>query len=252
MFLLLLCMCKLEDNSGVLSKKKFCLMKKLSIFAFAAAVLFASCNGAEGDKAETSEQKEVAAQTGATYTVDAAASSLKWKAYHKGGLNPRFGTLKGDGTVAVENGAITGGTYTVDMNSLTTDPAAVGEAETKESGKKSTDLDGHLKNQDFFEVTKYPTAKFEITSVGALDTTATKSVVAGATNTVSGNLTIKDKTVNVKFPAKVAITDNEISVESKFTINRKDWGLTYGTEGDPKDWGISQDVDIELNIKAKK
>ena len=223
-------------------------MKKLSIFAFAAAVLFASCNGAEGDKAETSEQKEVAAQTGATYTVDTTTSSLKWKAYHKGGLNPRFGTLKGGGTVSVENGAITGGTYTVDMNSLTTDPTAVGEAE----GKKSTDLDGHLKNQDFFEVTKYPTAKFEITSVGALDTTATQSGVAGATNTVSGNLTIKDKTVNVKFPAKVAITDNEISVESKFTINRQDWGLTYGTEGDPKDWGISQDVDIELNIKAKK
>lgn len=124
-------------TSKVFFKKKFVLMKKLSIFAFAAAVLLASCNGAEGDKAETSEQKEVAAQT-------------------------------------------------------------------------------------------------------------------GATNTVSGNLTIKDKTVNVKFPAKVAITDNEISVESKFTINRQDWGLTYGTEGDPKDWGISQDVDIELNIKAKK
>lgn len=223
-------------------------MKKLSIFAFAAVVLLASCNGAEGDKAETSAQKEVAAQTGATYTVDSTASSLKWKAYHKGGLNPRFGTLKGGGTVAVENGAITGGTYTVDMNSLTTDPTAVGASE----GKKSTDLDGHLKNQDFFEVTKYPTAKFEITSVGALDTTANKSVVVGATNTVSGNLTIKDKTVNVKFPAKVAITDNEISVESKFTINRQDWGLTYGTDGDPKDWGISQDVDIELNIKAKK
>ncbi|OJV50409.1 MAG: hypothetical protein BGO31_13650 [Bacteroidetes bacterium 43-16] len=223
-------------------------MKKLFIFAFAATALLASCNGAEGDKAETSEKKEVATQTGATYTVDTTASSLKWKAYHKGGLNPRFGILKGGGTVAVENGAITGGTYTVDMNSLTTDPAAVGASE----GKKSTDLDGHLKNQDFFEVTKYPTAKFEITGVGALDTTASKSVVAGATNTVSGNLTIKDKTVNVKFPAKVAITDNEIFVESKFTINRQDWGLTYGTEGDPKDWGISQDVDIELNIKAKK
>lgn len=223
-------------------------MKKLFIFAFAATALLASCNGAEGDKAETSEKKEVATQTGATYTVDTTTSSLKWKAYHKGGLNPRFGILKGGGTVAVENGAITGGTYTVDMNSLTTDPTAVGASE----GKKSTDLDGHLKNQDFFEVTKYPTAKFEITGVGALDTTASKSVVAGATNTVSGNLTIKDKTVNVKFPAKVAITDNEISVESKFTINRQDWGLTYGTEGDPKDWGISQDVDIELNIKAKK
>ena len=119
-------------------------------------------------------------------------------------------------------------------------------------GKKATDLEGHLKNQDFFLVDSFPTAKFDITSVGALDTTATKSVVEGATNTVSGNLTLKGKTVNVTFPAKVVITDTDVTVDSKFTINRQDWGLTFGAEGDPKDWGIAQEVDIELNIKAKK
>ncbi len=43
-----------------------------------------------------------------------------------------------------------------------------------------------------------------------------------------------------------------VDLISKFTINRQDWGLTYGAEGDVKDWGISQEVDIELNVKAKK
>lgn len=223
-------------------------MNKLITFAFASSILLASCGGAEGDKATTAEQQEVAAQSGATYTVDATQSSLKWKAYHKGGFAPRFGTLKGEGTISVENNAITGGTYTIDMKSLAVDPTSVGADE----GKKSTDLEAHLKNQDFFLVDSFPTAEFKITSVGALDTTASKSVVEGATNTVSGNLTLKGKTVNVTFPAKVVITDTDVTVDSKFTINRQDWGLTFGAEGDPKDWGIAQEVDIEFNIKAKK
>jgi hypothetical protein len=35
-------------------------------------------------------------------------------------------------------------------------------------------------------------------------------------------------------------------------INRQYWGLTYGTDGDPKDWMISQEVDLEFDITAKK
>ena len=70
--------------------------------------------------------------------------------------------------------------------------------------------------------------------------------------TVSGNLTIKDKTVNVSFPAKVEVTENGLTLVSNFTINRQDWGLAYGTEGDPKDWMISQEVDLELNVVAGK
>ncbi len=48
------------------------------------------------------------------------------------------------------------------------------------------------------------------------------------------------------------MTAEEVHIESKFTINRQDWGLTYGTEGDAKDWMISQEIDVELNIQAKK
>lgn len=225
-------------------------MKKIAILAVFASVILASCGGSNGDKAQTGTEQQVAEQKGATFAVDTAVSSIKWKAYHKGGFDPRFGTLKSEGTVSVEAGAITGGSFVIDMNSVTTDKSAVDPA--KSGGKTAADLDGHLKTGDFFEVEKYPTAKFEITAVTAFDAAKDKSVIADATNIISGNLTIKDKTVNVTFPAKVSVTDNEISVQSKFTINRQDWGLAYGTEGDPKDWMISQEVDMELNIAAKK
>lgn len=225
-------------------------MKKVTILAFAVSALVISCQGSGGDKTTTTSEQQIAEQKGTTYTIDKTQSSLIWRGYHKGGFDPRFGTLQSDGTVSVENGAITGGTFTIDINSVKTDESSVDV--TKTEGKTSADLDGHLKSGDFFESDKYPTAKFEITKIGNFDAAKDKSVLEGANHIISGNLTIKDKTVNVTFPAKVDITDNQVNIESKFIINRQDWGLTYGTDGDPKDWAISQEVDIELNIKATK
>ena len=224
-------------------------MNKSMILGVMASVLLASCGGSNGDKAQTTEEQVVAEQVGTSYSVDATASDVKWKGYHKGGFDPRFGTLKTDGTIAVENGVITGGSFTIDMNSVATDEASVDPLTT--GGKTAADLDGHLKNEDFFEVETYPTAKFEITGLSAFDAATDSSVLEGATNIVSGNLTIKDKTVNVSFPAIVTVSEDALALQSKFTIHRQDWVLTYGTEGDAKDWMISQEIDMELNIVAK-
>lgn len=225
-------------------------MKKLSILVVLATVILASCGGSTGDKAQTGTEQQASEQKGESFALDTNASSVKWKAYHKGGFDPRFGTLKSEGTVSIDAETITAGVFTLNMKSVLTDASSVDPGKT--GGKTSVDLDNHLKNADFFEVDKYPTSKFEITSVRAFDAATDKSVISEATHIISGNLTIKDKTVNVSFPAKVSITENEINVLSKFTINRQDWGLTYGTEGDAKDWMISQEVDLDLHIVAKK
>lgn len=226
-------------------------MKKLSILAIVASTFLISCGDkAKGDHAVTETEQNVADHAETTYNVDAANSTLTWKGYHKGGFDPRFGTLKTEGMLSVEDNSVKSGSFTIDMNSFATDAASVDVAKT--GGKTATDLDTHLKNADFFEVDKYPHSKFEITSVKAFDAATDKSVMADATNMISGNLTIKDKTINVTFPAKINITDNEVTLQSKFTIKRQDWGLTYGTDGDPKDWMISPEVDMDLNITAKK
>ncbi len=214
--------------------------------AMAAAVV--SCKKSETDSTVTKEQQEVAAQSGAQYQADSATSVVKWNATHKGGMAPRYGTLSlQNGTVSVENGAVTGGEFTIDLNSLKVDPASVTEAD-----KKPEDLAGHLKSADFFDVEKYPTAKFEITSVAPFDAAKDQSKLEGATNIVSGNLTLKDKTINVTFPAKITVTDAALELAANFTVDRSAWNLTYGAEGDPKDWAISKDIDIALDLKAKK
>lgn len=224
-------------------------MKKLSILALSAVLVAVSCKESKTDTVTTATEQAVAEQTGETFTVNTDSTTVKWTAYHKGGLNPRFGTTKTAGTFSVENGNLTSGSLVSDLNSLTTDPAAVDPKLS--DGKTSADLDGHLKSADFFDTAKYPSVKFDITKVEDL-AAGTESKVAGANKTVSGNLTIKDKTVNVSFPAKVEVTENGLTLVSNFTINRQDWGLAYGTEGDPKDWMISQEVDLELNVVAGK
>lgn len=224
-------------------------MKKLSIFALSATLFMVSCNESKADTVTSTTEQTVAGHSGESFNVNTDSSTVKWTAYHKGGLNPRFGTTKTTGLFSVENGNLVSGSLVSDINSLTTDPTAVDPATT--DGKTAADLDTHLKSADFFDVAKYPSVKFDITKVEDL-AAGTETKLEGANKQVSGNLTIKDKTVNVTFPAKVQVTDGKVDFVSKFTINREDWGLAYGAEGDPKDWMISQGVDLELNIVATK
>ena len=222
-------------------------MKKLTVLALVgAALLFTACN----DKKETvTAEQEVAAKTGGVYNVDLAASKVDWKAFHKGGFAPRWGTLKlKSGEITVENNAVTSGEFVIDMTTLKVDPASVTEAD-----KKPADLEAHLKNADFFDVEKQPTSDFKITAVADLAGELPKDAVAGANKTISGNLTLLGKTLNVSFPAKVTVAEGKASIEAKFTVNRADWGIKFGTdETDPAEWMISKDIEIGINVTASK
>ena len=222
-------------------------MKKLTVLALVgAALLFTACN----DKKETVKaEQEVAAKTGEVYNVDLAASKVDWKAFHKGGFAPRWGTLNlKSGEITVENDAVTSGEFVIDMTTLKVDPASVTEAD-----KKPADLEAHLKNADFFDVEKQPTSDFKITAVADLAGELPKDAVAGANKTISGNLTLLGKTLNVSFPAKVTVAEGKASIEAKFTVNRADWGIKFGTdETDPAEWMISKDIEIGINVTASK
>ena len=222
-------------------------MKKLTVLALVgAALLFTACN----DKKETvTAEQEVAAKTGEVYKADLATSKVDWKAFHKGGFAPRWGTLNlKSGEITVENDAVTSGEFVIDMTTLKVDPASVTEAD-----KKPADLEAHLKNADFFDVEKQPTSDFKITAVADLAGELPKDAVAGANKTISGNLTLLGKTLNVSFPAKVTVAEGKASIEAKFTVNRADWGIKFGTdETDPAEWMISKDIEIGVNVNASK
>ncbi|MBX2954303.1 MAG: YceI family protein [Leadbetterella sp.] len=222
-------------------------MKKVTILALAALIGTASCTNSNSDTAETSDAEAVASLEGEAYAVSLNESVVEWKAFHKGGFAPRWGTLKlSAGEFSVKGGEINAGSFTIDMNSLIVDPASVTEKD-----KKAIDLQNHLKSADFFDVANHATAKFEITGVTDFDATKHTSVIEGANKVVSGNLTLQGNTVNVTFPAKIVVADGTAKVDARFTVDRTAWNLKFGvTEADPAEWGISKDFEIGINLTA--
>ncbi|WP_153797560.1 YceI family protein [Foetidibacter luteolus] len=218
-------------------------MKLASKLFISASILLAACQSApKADEAATGEKQDAAAATGATYTVDTTNSVVTWA-----GTKPtatHTGTFKiKDGSIAVENSNVTGGSFTIDIASL---------VDTDLTGEFKGKLEGHLKSPDFFDVAKFPTAKFEITKVEAFDSTKAKSLLPGATHLLSGNLTLKDSTKNVTFPAIVSITENALTAQANFNIDRTDWGMNYKGPDNPQDWVIKKEVNLQLNVKAGK
>jgi polyisoprenoid-binding protein YceI len=95
-------------------------------------------------------------------------------------------------------------------------------------------LTAHLKAPDFFEVKRFPEAKFVSTEVKKGD----KGYV------VTGDLTMHGKTSKVSFPADIAVDDG-LKLKASFNIDRNDWGISYGKGM------INDEVAITLQIAAE-
>ena len=231
-------------------------MKKMNAaFLFPVALLlFTACTDApESDKADTTAAKEVSAASGNALKVDNAASKIEWvatkvSAYHTGTINIKSGELN------VKDSTISGGNFTLDMNSM-----LVSGPEGSDP-KKNEKLLEHLKSPDFFNVNANPEATFTITAVAPFTGTASDSAdprqesiskykVANPTHTISGNLTIKGISKNITFPAKITIADNSVDAIAKFNINRKDWDIVY--PGKPDDL-IRDEIHLGIALKAGK
>lgn len=216
-------------------------MKKLIMFAAAAAFL-ASCNNSNSEKATTTDAQAVTEATGTTYTID-STTTVTWKGSKPTGSHE--GTFKvKDGSLTVNNNAITGGSFNIDINSLN-------NIDLAKDPEQKGGLEGHLKSPDFFDAAKYPTAKFEITSVEPY-VADSLSKTKDATHIIKGNLTLKDSTKNISFPAKVTVDANTVAAFADFDIDRTQWGMNYKGPNNPADWVISKTVNLKLSVSATK
>ena len=209
-------------------------MKKIFLPIIAAALL-ASCNSSPKETAETSEAQETAQVSGATYNVDKEASVVSFLGTKPVGIHTGDFKLT-EGVLSVADGNVTSGTFTIDINSLVLTDENPYAAKLKE----------HLLSADFFDASKFGTAKFEITGCEVLTNDTT------GTHKISGNLTMKERTQNVSFPAKITLSDTELTATAKFSIDRTKWGLVYGNDKSLGDKFIYPVVEITLNINAKK
>lgn len=145
------------------------------------------------------------------YTVNTSDSNVQWKGYkvtgeHYGVVNIQSGTLQ------FEDGALTGGSFVIDMSTITC---------LDLQGKMADKLVGHLKSDDFFGVANHPTANFEITKVVSRGTPGDYKI--------TGNLTIKETTKEIKFLANVTETDGNAMATADIQIDRSEFDVRYGS-----------------------
>lgn len=101
------------------------------------------------------------------------------------------------------------------------------------------DLTEHLQSEDFFEMGKFPTAKFVSSSITKKD----------QTYQVTGSLTMHGVTKTIAFPAKIEASKDQVQVKAEFVIDRFDFDMKYKGKADNL---IRKEVVIQLDLKAKK
>lgn len=214
------------------------------IIALVLMGLAIACNQApKGDEATITDKQEAAESSGTSFVVDTAQSKIRFTGHGVGKNHPGNFKLT-SGEVQIAGDKVTGGNFTIDIRSM--DVEQQGEMFQKK-------LKPHLLSGDFFDAEKFGTAKFEITKVEPYESNASdSSIVKGANFLISGNFTLKDVTKNITFPARIDLDFNTLKGEANFDIDRTQWQMNYGNDKTLGDKFISETVNIELDLEAKK
>ena len=222
------------------------------VFALTALVL-TSCKKEASATEDTVDSTAVSnsdapAEGAEAFAVQPADSKLDWEGGKiSGDKHSGFINFK-EGEVLVKDGKVVGGKFVLDMNTIES-------TDIKDDPEMKAMLDGHLKGtaedkekaDHFFNVTQYPTATFEITSVAE----------ENGKQVVEGNLTIKDKTNPIKFTAQVKVDgDNASLVSDEIIIDRTKWNVNYNSGSVIKDLAadkvIKDEIKVLVSVLAKK
>ncbi|MDZ4748057.1 MAG: YceI family protein [Saprospiraceae bacterium] len=212
------------------------------------SLMAVSCKskGAEENAAETTTTSGSTPQ-GAAYEIDVPRSELKWNAFKPTGTH--FGTVPiSGGTIYVDGDLITGGSIEINMTGI----------EVKDmDGEMKEKLEAHLKGsvpgkeEDFFNVAKYPKATFTILGSNKLENDPL------GTHLINGELRIKEITKPVSFKAVVDLTSGVAlkATAEPFVIDRTEWDIKFKSKkffDDLKDDFVNDEIKLELTVGAVK
>jgi polyisoprenoid-binding protein YceI len=162
--------------------------------------------------------------------INLETSKIDWKGYKVLGQHDGYIKFK-SGNFVFDNGNLVGGEFVVDMSSLVC---------TDLSGKGKDNLEGHLKSDDFFGVSAFPTSSLKITKVVSRGKPGEYKVTA--------NLTIKSTSKEIKFNATVL--DGNASAAIK--VDRSEYDIRYGSGSFFDSLGdktIYDEFDLNINVK---
>ncbi|WP_430411038.1 YceI family protein [Kordia sp.] len=160
-------------------------------------------------------------------TINTSKSDIKWSCDYSFYFSGHYGIVKfKEGYFIKTNDKITGGSFIIDLNTIMAQ-------DMEKDGNEG--LTNHLKDPDFFEVNKYPTATLVITSVSYHDATHFEA---------KADMTIKGITQAVKFQATLDFEQK--TMKTKFKIDRTRWGIVYNSK--LKDQAISDAIGFDVTL----
>jgi polyisoprenoid-binding protein YceI len=171
------------------------------------------------------------------YVIDTKQSVVAWKGsmvLADNGKHTGYVYLS-KGELTINKGQLAGGKFEIDMTSI----------EYKDKEETNSPVQ-HLKSADFFHVYSFPISTFVITEVTSVD---------GENIKITGNLTIKDATKPITFPAKIQVKDGVVNGNGKVIIDRTLWDIRYKSGkfyDNLADEAISDDIEFDMKIVAKK
>ncbi|MGK7394862.1 MAG: YceI family protein [Candidatus Cyclobacteriaceae bacterium M3_2C_046] len=213
-------------------------MKNLNLFfaAFFAIALF-SCSGG-GNQTENADessdpmmtQTTEADQELETHQVDLNASVVEWEGTMLG-VYSHNGTVElTEGTLETRGNDIVGGSFVVDLNSIT----PTDENYNPEEDKTKEKLVGHLQSDDFFLVSEYPNASFKITG-----SSQDNSQVMGEL-TIRGN-THEETIENVNFDPSTGTASGTL------TFDRQKYDVSFQTGA--QDMVLADEIELDIELK---
>jgi polyisoprenoid-binding protein YceI len=158
--------------------------------------------------------------------------------------NPDKSKFSWTGYASVGNYAPTG-TIKLSSGSLNFDGAnilkAIFEFDMKTIIHENKDLQNHLRNEDFFDVEKYPKAIFILEKI--------------TNNQATGFLKIKDMQKKISFPIMLKSFKNELQIQAKISVNRTDFGIKYNSTSffsNLGDYAIKDNFEFQLDLSMDK
>lgn len=206
-------------------------IKLIYVMMLAGGIILSSCsNSGQQQATENSAEKPVGINA---VTINAESSHVMWKGEMLG-VYSHTGTLAlTEANVALKDGQITGGSFTVNMNTIT----PTDDNYNPEEGKSREKLVGHLSSPDFFDVENFPTAKFVISSV--------TGTTANGTLTVRG-ISHEEKVENIKLSEK----DGQVAISGELVFDRKKYDVSW--DSPMQDMILSNDVVVNVKLVGKQ
>ena len=169
----------------------------------------------------------ISSKAQSVFKVNVDKSKCSWTGYAAVGNYSPTGTIQlSSGRLNFDGVKISKAVFEFDMKSIT---------------HENKDLQKHLRNEDFFDVEKYPKATFILEKI--------------MNNEVTGLLKIKDVQKKISFPITIKKSEKEIQIQANINVNRTDFGIKYNSTNffsNLGDYAIKDNFEFRLDLSMDK